>query len=214
MLGSIFKRNKTVRDDSPRILGLGLGRSFEIDALLLRLLEEQTLTGVIAPTQIIRAAGSVCLDDTTIFRFYTDDEAFLQVVARDGTSEENVTDVKLFHYYDTEDYSCESSWNDLLDKKIGVETYHVADKSFHRVWKAAGSYHKPVYMKETTFDSSLEHSETDQFVMLFERELADGGFESLMLSAEESMEETGSLSRCLVTSTGISLSASQIVIHG
>jgi hypothetical protein len=69
-------------------------------------------------------------------------------------------------------------------------------------------------MQEETYDESNEVSETDQFVMLFERELSDGSFEQLYLSAEESLNDSNQLERCLVISTGVKLSPTQIRVNG
>ena len=69
-------------------------------------------------------------------------------------------------------------------------------------------------MSETTYDDQGMTSVTDQFTMLFERPIADDRTESLFLSAEEKEEPVGSLNRCLVISTGITLTPTQITIHG
>lgn len=215
MFKSLFKKKEPQKVDlSPSILGLRIGHSFEVDALLLRLCQDQLITHNIAPTQIIQAAGIVELDDTSIFRFYTDDEGFLQVVSQGGKNDEHVIDVKLYHYFDTLDVSNEKDWDDLLYKKLGTPQYSLEGHNFERVWTAQGDYHNPVHMHENTFDDEGNTTQTDQFTMLFERKINDSLFESLFLSAEETESPPGNLNRCLVVSTGITLSSSQITIHG
>ena len=82
---------------TPSVMGLGLGQAFELDTLNLKLLESQIIMEDATPTQFIQAVGKVELDDTTtILRFYTDDDGFVQVVLEGGDTEEFVTDVKLF----------------------------------------------------------------------------------------------------------------------
>jgi len=217
MFKSLFGKKepeKNLTENAPSILGLRIGHSFEVDALLLRLCENQLITHNIAPTQIIQAAGVVALDDTYIFRFYTDDEGFLQVVSQGGKNDEHVIDVKLYHYFDTLDVSNQHDWDALLNEKIGTPHYMLEGQNFERVWTAQGEYHNPVHMHETTHDDEGNTSHTDQFTMLFERAISNDLFESLFLSAEETESPPGNLNRCLVISTGITLSASQITIHG
>lgn len=208
-----FKKPE-VKPQTPEIMGLRMGASFEVDPLAIRLILEELAIETFEPTQIIKAAGVVELDGTWVYRFYTDDDAWLQVVAEGGQRDENVVDVKLFHFYDTRDVSTESTWNNLLNREIGAASYTLDGRSYERVWTATGDYHNPVHMVEITYDEDGSHSSTDQFTMLFERPLSDQRTESLFLSAEEKLEAGGYLSRCLVLSTGISLTPSQITIHG
>ena len=215
MFGKIFGKTKT--DEklvTPSILGLRIGCSFEVDPLILKLLENDLVTQNISTTHIIQAAGKVELDDALLYRFYSDDEGFLQVVAQGGTADENVIDVKLYHYFDTLDVSSERDWDRLLYQDIGRPTYQLQEHIYQRVWTATSDYHKPVHMSETTYDNQGMTSVTDQFTMLFERPIADDRTESLFLSAEEKEEPAGSLSRCFVISTGITLTPTQISIHG
>lgn len=208
-----FKKPET-KPQTPEIMGLRLGASFEIDPLAIRLVLDELTIEAFDPTQIIKAAGVVDLDGTWVYRFYTDDDAWLQVVTEGGQRDEHVVDVKLFHFYDTRDVSTESAWEKLLNQEIGANTYALDGRDYQRVWTATGDYHNPVHMAETTYDEDGAHSSTDQFTMLFERPLMDERTESLFLSAEEKLEAGGYLSRCLVLSTGISLTPSQITIHG
>jgi hypothetical protein len=208
------KKEKTPRSDAPSIMGLRLRGSFEVDPLLLKLIENELVIKGGASTHIIKAAGLVNLDGTWVFRFYTDDDAFLQVIAEGGKSDEHVVDVKLFHFYDTQDISSQPVWDRLLNEEIGAPTYELEGHSYNRVWTSVNDYHNPVHMAEKTYDDEGDFSETDQFTMLFERPLSGGQTESLLLAAEEKEEESGNLGRCFVLSTGISLTSAQLTIHG
>ncbi|WP_299592324.1 YjfK family protein [uncultured Microbulbifer sp.] len=216
MFGKLIDKFKKpeAKPQTPEIMGLRLGASFEIDPLAIRFILDELTIESFEPTQIIKAAGVVDLDGTWVYRFYTDDDAWLQVVAEGGQRDEHVVDVKLFHFYDTRDVSTDAAWESLLGREIGAGTYALDGRTYQRVWTATGDYHNPVHMTETTYDEDGEHSGTDQFTMLFERPLTDERTESLFLSAEEKLEAGGYLSRCLVLSTGISLTPSQITIHG
>ncbi|WP_020407396.1 YjfK family protein [Hahella ganghwensis] len=199
---------------TPSIMGLGLKGSFEVDSLLLELVESEMLIEGCAPTQIIQAVGLVELDGSSLFRFYTDDDAWLQVVVQGAHEPQNVIDVKLFHYWSTLDMSDQTSWDHYLNNVIGAPEYELEGYRFARTWESASHIHPPVHMRETTFDGSADKSVTDQFVMLYERPLSDGSTESLFLSAEETETAPGKLERCMVISTGMTLTPSQITIHG
>lgn len=213
----LFKKNADDSSDSvkaPEIMGLRMNCSFEVDKLHLKLLEKHLLTSEVSCSHIIEAVGQVDLDDTTILRFYTDDEGFLQVVCQGPLEEDNVIDVKLFHFFKTVDVSEEATWHNLLRKKIGVETYTLEGNTYSRVWESSSEYHQPVAMTEKTHSENGNISETDQFIMLFERPIDAENSEFLLLSAEEVLDEHNNLSRCFVTSTGIAITPSQISING
>ena len=217
MFDKLFNRKAKAPVDkyqgTPTIMGLRLTGSFEVDTLWLNLLTPYLQAKQIPPTQIITAVGVVDLDGTQLFRFYTDDEAWLQVVA-ERDSEESVVDVTLFHYYDTLDVANKTEWDMLLKQKIGAQSYHLNGQDYQRVWTTEGAYHSPVHMREVTCEDNTASSTTDQFTMLFEREIgSEGDTEMLFVSAEE-VEVDGNLERCLVLSTGIKLSPSQLTMHG
>lgn len=216
MLGKLFSGKKEIQKkaDEITIIGLRIGHSFEIDPLFLRLIESELVIKESNKTHIIQAAGIVDLGGTYVFRFYTDDDAFLQVVAEGEKNDKNVVDVKLYHYYDTHDVSSDHAWDDLLYRKIGAPSYELESHRYERVWTSIDDYHQPVHMTERTIDEADNESRTDQFTMLFEREISNGMTESLFLSAEEAECETGDVNRCFVLSTGITLTPSQLVIHG
>lgn len=211
---NLFKKTKPVSSiQKPEVMGLCVGSSFDLDMLSFQLILDQLVISETADTQLIQAAGKVDLDSTVLLRFYTDDEAWLQVVCEGGEQEENIVDVTLFHYYDTLHVN-EAQWHELLNTRIGTPQYELEGHVYDRVWTSTSEYHPPVAMQERTYDKSDEVSETDQFVMLFERELSDGSFEQLYLSAEETLNDHNQLERCLVISTGIKLNPSQIRVNG
>ena len=215
MLSSFFKKksSESTLDHTPSIMGLRPKGSFDIDPLLMKMVESSLIIEGAASSYIIKAAGIAELDGTWIFRFYTDDDAFIQVISEGGKSDEHVVDVKLFHFYDTQDVPTQAIWDSLLNDKIGAATYQLEGHSFNRVWTSASDYHNPVHVEERTYDETGESSTTDQFIMLFERPISENDTESLFLSAEESIEE-GNITRCFVLSTGITLSPSQLSVNG
>ena len=213
MFGLFKKKDTTPTIDKPNVMGLCVGSSFDLDMLSFQLILNELTIGNVAETQLIQAAGKVNLGSTTLFRFYTDDEAWLQVVCEGGVEQEHIVDVTLFHYYDTLHVD-KQRWQQLLDTEIGTPMYTLNGNTYYRVWTSASEYHPPVAMQEKTYDDSNDVSETDQFVMLFERELTDGSFEQLYLSAEESLNDSEQLEQCLVISTGVKISPTQIQVNG
>jgi hypothetical protein len=197
----------------PEVMGLCIGSSFDIDKLSFQLILDELVIGGIADTQLIQAAGKVDLGSNILLRFYTDDEAWLQIVCEGGETEECIVDATLFHYYDTLNVNV-NEWDDILKHKIGVPTYLIEGNEYQRVWTSTASYHPPVAMQEKTYDHSDDITQTDQFVMLFERVLSDGSFEQLYLSAEETLNDNNQLERCLVISTGVKLTPTQISVNG
>lgn len=212
---NLFKKKPAAQKgiDKPEVMGLCVGSSFDLDKLAFQLIVGELVIGGVADTQLIQAAGKVDLGSNILLRFYTDDEAWLQVVCEGGESEEHIVDVTLFHYYDTLNVVA-AEWDDLLNNKMGTPEYTLEGNVYSRVWTSTTSYHPPVAMQEKTYDDTNEITETDQFVMLYERELSDGSFEQLYLSAEETLNDNNRLERCLVISTGVKLTPTQIKVNG
>ena len=76
-----------------------------------------------------------------------------------------------------------------------------------------GDKSPPVAMTERTYEEDGDISETDQFVMLYERNLDDDQVETLLVTGEEKLVN-GNLDRCLVISTGFNLTQGDITING
>lgn len=208
------KKNIDQKPKAPEIMGLYLGGSFEIDALKLRLVEpELTIEGA-SPKHIIQAVGEVHLDTGgKILRFYTDDDAYLQVVLDGGDTESHITDVKLWYFYETKTVGSNDQWKALIAEGISKPEYNLENQAFQRVWDAVGDTSPPVAMTEKTYELDGDISETDQFVMLYERALSGDATETLLVSGEEKIVNNNH-DRCLVISTGFDITPSDIQING
>lgn len=197
----------------PSIIGLEIGTSFSVDPLSLRLKAEAMTAQNIAESHIIQYAGEVpdTGDGHALLRFYTDDDAWLQVACEGGKSEENVFDVKLYHYYDTIAVADESEWASLTSagSRLCAATYTLNNNVFTRVWETTAEEGALFHLQEKTYDADDETPDvTDQFSMLFERPLDDSdtpAMEYLFIAAEERWENNKPI-RNLVLSTGIDLS--------
>ena len=199
---------------APEIMGLYLGGSFEIDALKLKLIEPDLIIEGAANQHIIQAVGEAHLDTGgKILRFYTDDDAFLQVVLDGGDTENHITDVKLWYFYETKTVGSDSQWQTLLKTGISQPDYALEGFQFSRVWDAIGAESPPVAITEKTFELDGDISETDQFMMLYERPLDNEKVETLLVSGEEKLV-SNNFDRCLVISTGFDIEPADITING
>lgn len=215
MFSKLFgKKEQPKKPQAPEIMGLYLGGSFQIDPLKLKILEPQLIINGAASHHLIQAVGEVNLDTGgKILRYYTDDDAFLQVVLDGGDTENHITDVKLWYFYETTTVGSDSQWQQLVKTQISQPQYELEGHQFHRVWDAIGANSPPVAMTEKTYEEDGDISETDQFVMLYERELDANNIEALMVVGEEKVIKQN-LDRCLVLSTGFNIQPSDIQING
>ncbi|EPJ45412.1 MAG: hypothetical protein OFPII_27760 [Osedax symbiont Rs1] len=204
-----------VKDSAPEIMGLRIGGAFELDSLKLRLIEPDLIIAGAASTHLIQAVGEVKLDDvTTVLRYYTDDDGFIQVLLEGGMTENHITDVKLWYFYDTQSISTEKQWNTVINSSISVTTLALEGNNYSPVWEnAAGELAAPVAMTEKTYAQDGSTSETDQFSMLYEREIKADFFEYVMLSGEEKIIDNRA-DRYLVKMTGFDLKPADIDIIG
>lgn len=188
-------------EPAPEVLGLRLGGGIELDALRLSLLESQVTFEGAASTQIIQAVGRVILDEShQLLRFYTDDDGFVQVLLSGGTTDDCVTEVKLWYFYRTTPVDGSKAWNTLLETELVQPEWDLDGRVFSKAWDNT----KPVAMTETTWLQNGSRSDTDQFVMLYERALDNDDAEILMVAGEEKI--TGNQAEhSLVLATGIDL---------
>lgn len=209
-----FKSDKPEGPKAPEIMGLYLGGSFELDALKLKLITPELCIENPASKHLIQAVGEAALDSGgTLLRFYTDDDAFLQVVLDGGMTENHITDVKLWYFYSTTTIGNDSQWQDCLSNQISTPSYHLEGHSFTRVWDAVGDTSPPVAVTEKTYEEDGDVSETDQFMMLYERPLENDNTESLLIAGEEKIVGNNA-DRCLVISTGFDIQPADIRING
>lgn len=208
------KKDKDSGPKAPEIMGLYLGGSFELDDLKLKLVEPSLTIEGAARQHLIQAVGEAHLDTGgKILRFYTDDDAFLQVVLDGGDTENHISDVKLWYFYETKTVGSNAQWQSLIKDQISVPDYDLEGTSFSRVWNAIGDHSPPVAMTEKTYEQDGDVSETDQFVMLYERHIDDTTSEALLVCAEEKIVNNNH-DRCLVLSTGFDISPADIRING
>ncbi|MEL6117378.1 YjfK family protein [Photobacterium sp. SP02] len=203
------KQAATTEPAAPEIIGLRLGGAFELDDLKLRLTEPSLMIEGAARTQLIQAVGEVWLDEQTrLIRYYTDDEGFVQVLTH-GAGDADVSEVKLFYFYDSKPVDTDSEWQHLLDKGIVKGQWQLEDFTYQQVWENS----RPVAMTEKTWLQNGTTSSTDQFAMVYERDAEAAVKEVLLVSAEEKIFNNRA-ERSLVLSTGFDLSPTDFKLIG
>lgn len=216
MLSKIFGRKETnnTKVTAPEMIGLRLGGAFELDALRIQLIEPGLIVEGLATTQIIEAVGVIKLDTTTtVLRFYTDDEGFIELLLDGGMQENHISDVKLWYFYDTNGVNGDNEWDVTLKNHISKPQYVLDGYHFDRVWNDVEGDSKPVAMTEKTYHANGEISETDQFVMLYERQVDNNITEYCRVVGEEKLINNVA-DRYLVTSTGFDLRPADIDVIG
>lgn len=199
----------STQEAPPEVIGLRLGGAIELDDLKFRLMEPFLTIEKAARTQIIKAVGEVKLDaQTRLLRFYTDDDAYIQVL-QSGTTDADVSEVKLFYFYETKPIDTQALWDETLKNKIVQPHWELNGFTFEKVWDNV----YPVAMTEKTWDEDGSASTTDQFVMVYERQASEDVFESLLVSAEEIISD-GRAEHCIVLSTGVPLSQTDFLVAG
>jgi hypothetical protein len=212
--GKVQQDIKPAVPATPELLGMRLGGAVELNDIKLRMIEDSTTFKSVNKIQLIQAVGAVKLDEeTSALRFYTDDDGFFQFILEGGTTENHISDGKLWFFYDTYGIGNSAEWDRQLEQGISQPTYSLDDHEFTRLWKTVGEHNPPVAMRETTYSENGTQSETDQFIMLYEREASDSLIEYLMVSGEERIVEDN-LDRCLVVSTGIDITLSDFSVIG
>lgn len=204
----------SAKPSAPEIMGLRIGGAFELDALKLRLIEPELIIEGAATTHLIQAVGEVKLDTTTtVLRYYTDDDAFLQVLLEGGMTENHISDVKLWYFYQTTGVSGQAAWDDLLSQSLTQSQRTFEDHRFEAVWRNTQGDANPVAMTEKTYNQDGSITHTDQFTMLYERQVNDQLFEYLTFSGEEKII-ANQADHCLVQATGFDLQPSDVEIIG
>ncbi|MGF1762216.1 YjfK family protein [Aliivibrio kagoshimensis] len=193
----------------PEVLGLRLGGAIELDDLKFKIIEPNLIISNASRTQLISAVGVVNLDEQSrLIRYYTDDDGYIQILQQ-GRTDADIQEVKLWYYYETKPIDTTTQWNNWLQNEVVKPNIQLEGYLFNKVWDNV----KPVGMTEQTWDSNGNITTTDQFVMVYEREADSDLFESVLISAEESIIDNRA-DHCVVYSTGVNLSATDFKVVG
>lgn len=189
------------------LFGLQLGCAVELNSLDFRVLGDQLLLEFPGETQLIEAVGEIDLGaGSRIKRYYTSDDAILQIHYSGAEQEQNVEDVLLFVYDKSIHVAGNLDWKAwLAPDKIGPKLYQYRDKAYQRSFFADSEGNvEPIAMSEQIENRAGERYGLDNFSMLFEREITAGVSEMLLVNAEESDDD-----RLVTIALGVHLTPSQ-----
>ncbi len=97
----------------------------------------------------------------------------------------------------------------MLDNQLVQPAWELEGHTFEKVWENS----RPVVMTEKTWLENGATSETDQFVMIYERDIGNDIFESVFVAGEEKIIHNRA-ERSLAISTGINLSPTDFKLIG
>ncbi|GAA5219099.1 DUF2491 family protein [Corallincola platygyrae] len=190
------------------LYGLHLGCAVELSSLDFRILGEELRLSFPGETQLVEAISRTSLGaGSYMLRYYTSDDAIIQINYSGDESEQNVEDVLLFVYDKSRSIATENEWNKVISADfIGSASQDYRERNYHRAFFDESEENvPPVAMTEQVENKAGEKYTVDNFCMLYEREINDDVSELLLINAEESGENERLLSYAL----GVHLSPSQ-----
>lgn len=145
----------------PEVLNLTIGRAAEVDPLMLKLRDADSLFALPSPTLIFTAQGLCQLEDGSwVHRLYTDDNVMLQFVAGDREDDDSISDASLFvpfrSLYPSDDGALQA-WADRLRTPTltlsRAEAETADDLVFGRLWyEGSQADQDPVVLVENVYD--------------------------------------------------------------
>jgi len=127
MFGKWFKKEEVAeKPELPSPYNLRLKAAVDIDPIPFSMISDKIHFVLPAERQIVEAQGRVDLGGGAyLSRYYTSDDAFIQVSTTAGFEEQHVDDIKLFVFEDTVTPANQAEWEEWTgkDSKIGDATY-------------------------------------------------------------------------------------------
>ncbi|CDL23706.1 FIG00638518: hypothetical protein [Klebsiella pneumoniae IS53] len=122
-------------------LGLHLKAGFTLDTLAFRLLEDNLLIELPGEAYTIAATGQIDLGGgSRIYRYYTSGDEFLQINTTGGADVDDIDDIKLFVYVQSDGISQEKYWRSAISPaSIGTPTFSWRQQRWQRFFLTAAS---------------------------------------------------------------------------
>ncbi|TCI02065.1 DUF2491 family protein [Corallincola luteus] len=202
------KQEEAPKQPEKGLFGLHLGCAVELSSLDFRVLGDELKMEFPGDTQLIEAISRTSLGaGSYMLRYYTSDDAFIQINYSGDETEHNVEDVLLFVYDKSNAIATKAEWEKVITADfIGTPTFQHSDREFQRVFFGDNDGNvPPVAMTEKVENKAGERYSVDNFCMLYERGINDDINELLLINAEES----GDNERMLSYALGVNLSPSQ-----
>jgi len=182
-------------DDFATPFGLRIGAAVDIDTLPLRMHAEDLHVELPEETMIIVAQGYIDLGDSTYsHRYYTKDNAMIQVLTVSGMEEEHVEELTLFVPYRSYYPDSDGAWAQWTAEggKLGARIFRLDDGTeYSRIWfDTSEGYAEPVQFTESVYEDpdSDECSNVFHQVMLYGRNLDKGKKNEYLLVSVEAYE--------------------------
>lgn len=216
MFSKWFKKdeNEQPQPELPSPYNLRLKAGVDIDPIPFAMMRDKLHFTLPAETQIVEAQGKVTLGGGAyLSRYYTSDDAFIQVSTTGGFNEQHVDDIKLFVFEETITPANQAEWEQWTGKesKIGDATFQFHETEYSRVWMAQseGSVLPVEFEEEVT---NLIEGEAPYTVvhlcMLYERAIPEiERYEYLFISAEHTLDDAH-----IVFSLGVDLDPQAFVV--
>ena len=198
----------------PSPYNLRLKAAVDIDPIPFAMISNKLHFALPAKTQIIEAQGKVNLGaGSYLNRYYTSDDAFIQVNTTGGFDEQHVDDIKLFVFEKTLTPANQAEWESWTgqNSKIGDPVFQFHDTEYTRVWMAQseGSVLPLEFEEEVTNQIEDEPPYTVvHLAMLYERAIPEiERYEYLLISAEHTHDDAH-----IVFSLGVDLDPQAFVV--
>jgi hypothetical protein len=196
MFKNLFKaiRGDGEAPELPRLLGLRIGATVDIDTIPIRMLADELNFELPDATKIIVAQGAVELGEGSVaYRYYAADDTMIQVMTVGGADDAHVEEVTLYVPHDSFYPSTAAEWKQWTGTggSLGAPEFRLADGTrYVRIWfEDTEGWAAPVEFTETVHGEADGGDTEDirQKVMLYGRGIDnDRRAEYLLLSVEDS----------------------------
>ena len=190
------KKEQSHTASLPSPLNLRLGCAVELDTLPLQILRNNLNLELPEGVQTVEAVGFVDLGaGSSLCRFYTSEDGFIQVTTQGGYEPQHVDDIKFFVFAQSHNIASQSGVSLWVSDTglIGNKNFELYDTDYQRVWdNALPGRIEPVSFTETVHsrDESIETYDVDHLAMLYQRGLESSErYEYLLASLEFSGED-------------------------
>lgn len=198
-------------------LGLHLKAGFTLDTLAFRLLEDNLLIELPGEAYTIAATGQIDLGGgSRIYRYYTSGDEFLQINTTGGADVDDIDDIKLFVYVQSDGISQEKYWRSAISPaSIGTPTFSWRQQRWQRFFNSGEPGNiAPVYMLEKVENQQHAVWEVHNFTMGYQRQVAEEMWEYLLLNGEESFNDRGESEWLFSYALGVDIPLTSLDIIG
>ncbi|MDN8601466.1 YjfK family protein [Citrobacter enshiensis] len=198
-------------------LGLHLNCGFTLDTLAFRLLDDELLVTLPGEEYTVAAISHIDLGGgSQIFRYYTSGDEFLQISTTGGMDTDDIEDIKLLVYAESYGINQEKHWRSVISpESIGTPTLSWEHRHWQRFFnrEEPGNI-EPVYMLEKVENEQNAKWDVHNFTMGYQRQVAEGTWEYLLLNGEESFNDQGEPEWVFSRALGVDIPLTSLNIIG